>query len=218
MKYFLLEYNAKPVGESGESCRTVYNLEDACKNCGTGAKTVRNLVTKGLTKVDKDFFQTLDWDFIISEALYKFMLSRSLQIRLDRVLDIKKNELQFYHLYTEANFPKSLPSSEGLITERQCTVCRRNGYFVDAKIGDITKGIPTVITPLRLKYKGLDYEFLKSSELFNTWEHFGVSNISAEGTNVIRYARPWLIVSERMKKYFEEFGVENAVFEEVIIN
>lgn len=219
MKYYVIEYHAKPKGESGESCKSIYNLEDACKNCGTGAKLVGNLISKGLAKIHTDFFQTLDWDFLISEQLYKFLLSQGVQIaNLRKVLDSKKNELSFYHLYTELDFPESLPSSEGLVTERQCPICKKNGYFCDAKIGDATKGIPTIITPLRLKYEGISKEFLASSELFNTWEHLGLSNLKAEGTKVIRYARPMLIVSERVKKAFEEYGVKNAVFEEVIIN
>ena len=219
MKYYVIEYHAKPKGESGESCKSIYNLEDACKNCGTGAKLLGNLTSKGLTKINTDFFQTLDWDFLISEQLYKFLRSKGVQItNLKKVLDSKKNELQFYHLYTEATFPRSLPSSEGLVTERQCPVCKSNGYFADAKIGDATKGISTVIAPLRLKYQGISKEFLASSELFNTWEHLGLSNIKAEGTKVIRYARPMLIVSESIKHAFEEYGVKNAVFEEVLIS
>ncbi len=219
MKYFGVKYYAKPRGESGESCKSTYNLEDACKNCGTGAKLVGSLNCKGLTKINIDFFQTLDWDFLISENLYKFLLSRNIKITgLKKVFDLRKNELPFYHLYTEITFPKSLPSSEGLVIEDQCQVCKKNGYYCDAKIGDATKGIPTVITPLKLKYQGISKEFLASSELFNTWEHLGVSNLKAGPMKVIRYARPMLIVSERVKKAFEEYGVKHAVFEEVEIN
>lgn len=142
MKYFIVKYYARPRGESGESCKSNYNLEDACKNCGTGAKLVGNLNCKGLTKVSIDFFQTLDWDFLISDNLYKFLLSKGVQIsNLKKVFDSKRNELPFYHLYTELNFPKSLPMSEGLVTEDQCPVCKRNGYFCDAKIGNAAMGI-----------------------------------------------------------------------------
>jgi hypothetical protein len=219
MEYYVIEYHAKPKGESGESCKSTYNLESACKNCGTGARLVGSLITKGLTKVTTDFFQTLDWDFLISEDLYKFLLSKGVQVgNLKKIVDSGKNILPFYHLYTELSFPKSLPSSEGLVTERQCPVCKSNGYFADAKIGDAAKGIPTVITPLRLKYEGITREFLVSSELFNTWEHLGLSNLKAEGTKVTRYARPMLIVNEKIKLAFEEYGVKKAVFEEVSID
>jgi len=219
MKYYVIEYHAKPKGYSGERCNSTYDLTQACKNCGTGAKLVSNLITKGITEVKTSFFATLSGDFLISEQLYNYLLSKGVQLTiLKRVVDSKKNELSFYHLYTEVDFPKSLPSSEGLVTERQCPVCRKNGYYCDAKIGDAAKGIPTVITPLRLKYEGISREFLASSDLFNTWEHLAVSNLKAEGMNVIRYARPMLIVSECLMRAFEEFRVKDAAFEEISIN
>jgi hypothetical protein len=219
MKFYLIDYIEKPKGYSGERCNSTYDLSEACRNCGTGAKLIGNLITKGITAVKLHFFATISDDFLISEELYKFLLSNDIEIsNLKKVLDSRKNELPFYFFYAETNFPRFLPSSEGLIIERQCPACKRNGYFSDAKIGDVKKGIPTVITPLRLKYQGISKEFLASSELFNTWEHLGLSNLKAEGTKVIRYARPMLIVSERIKKTFEEYGVKNAVFEEVLIS
>ncbi len=219
MKFYILDFHGGPKGESGEICKSTYDLNEACKNCGTGAKLVGSLIVKGLTKVHSPFFATLDDDFLISKEFNKFLLSKGVQIaNFRKVVDSRKNELPFYHLYTDLSFPKFLPSSEGLVTERQCPVCQRNGFYSDAKIGNYKKGIPTVITPLKLMYKGISQDFLASSDLFNTWEHLGVSNLKAEGIKVIRYARPMLIVSERTKAAFEEFGVKNAQFEEVIIN
>lgn len=219
MKYYVIEYHAKPKGYSGERCNSIYDLTEVCKNCGTGAKLVSSLITKGITEIKTSFFATLSGDFLISEELYNFLLSLGVQVvNLKKVVDSKKNELSFYHFSAEVTFPKSLPSSEGLVIERQCPVCKQNGYYCDAKIGDAAKGIPTVITPLRLKYKGISKDFLASSVLFNTWEHLAVSNLKADGMNVIRYARPMLIVNERIKKAFEEYGVKNAVYEEVIIS
>lgn len=206
------------MGYSGERCKSTYDLINACKNCGTGAKLIGNLITSGITEIKAHFFATVSDDLLISVNLFKFLLSKGVEIaNLKRVLDSKKNELPFFHLYTEMSFPKSLSSSEGLVTERQCQICKCNGYFSDAKIGDITKGIPTVITPLRLKYERIPREFLESSELFNTWEHMGLSNLKEEGVKVIRYARPMLIVSEHIKIGFEEYGVKNALFEKVMI-
>lgn len=219
MKFYIIDYINKPRGESGESCKSIYNLEDACKICGTEARLVGNLVSRGLAKINTNFFATLDGDFLISEHLYKYLLSKSIGItNLKKVFDSKKTELPFYHLYTEISFPRYLPASEGLVTERQCPVCKRNGYFCDAKIGDHKKGIPTIIKPLKLVYQDLSKAFLESSELFNTWEHLGISNLKAEGMKVVRYARPMLIVNEKIKIAFDEYGVKDTKFEEVKIN
>lgn len=219
MKYYVLEYHGEPKGYSGERCKSTYDLSEACKNCGTGARLVNSLITKGISAIKKPFFMTLSGDFLVSEELYKFLLSKDIRInKLQKVTDSKKNKLPFYHLYTEIDFPKSLPTSKGLITERQCSVCKKNGYYCDAIIGDPLNGIPTILAHLRLIYRGLNKEFLASSELFNSWEHLGVSNLKDEGANIVRYARSMLIVSERIKWNFEGFGVGNAGFEEIIIN
>jgi len=218
MKYFVIIYTAKPKGESGETCISTYNLDNACKRCGTGARLIDNLISKGLSSIKTHFFATLSGDFLISNELYKFLIDKGIKLKsLKKVVDSKRKETTFYHLYTEISFPKSLPSSEGLVTERQCQVCKRNGYFNDVKIGDYKKGIPTVIVPLKLIYQGINKDFLESSERFNTWEHFGLSNLKAEGMKVVRYARPMLIVSERIKLAFEEYKVKDAKFAEIIL-
>jgi hypothetical protein len=219
MKFYVIDYIAKSKGESGESCKSTYDLNGTCEHCGTPLKLIAPLITKGLSKINCDFFATLDGDFLISEELYRFLSGKGVRVHeLRKVVDSRKREIPYYHLYTELNFPKSLPTSEGLVTERQCPVCKRNGYFCDAKIGNAAMGIPTIITPLKLKYKGISQNFLASSDLFHTWEHLGISNLKAEGIKVIRYARPMLIVSEKIKTAFEEYGVKDAKFEEVIIN
>lgn len=219
MKFYVIDYVAKSKGESGESCKSTYDLNGSCEHCGTPLKLIAPLITKGLSKINCDFFATLDGDFLISEVLYRLLSDKGVRVQgLRKVVDSRKREIPYYHLYAKLNFPKSLLTSEGLVTERQCPVCKRNGYFCDAKIGDHKKGIPTVITPLKLMYKGINQDFLGSSDLFHTWEHLGISNLKAEGIKVIRYARPMLIVSERIKIAFEEYGVKDAKFEEVIIN
>lgn len=216
MKYFIIKYRAAPKGESGELCGSKYDLSDACKNCGTGAKLVGNLICRGLSQVKNDFFQTVDRDFLISERLYEFLLSKGIKLgNLKKVLDTKRRELPFYHLYTELIFPRFLPESEGVKVDkkRQCSVCKRDGHFSDV----IVKPGETILIPYKLKYKGISKDFLESSDIFFTWECFGLSNLKPSEMRDIRYARPMLIVSERIKEAFEEFKVKKACFEDVII-
>lgn len=218
MKYYILDYVSTSKGESGESCKSLYNLDDACDNCGTGSKLIGNLITKRTPKFNCDFFATLDCDFLVSTDLFNFLIDKEIKIKtLKKAYDTKKKETIFYHLYTEKSFPKSLPTSKGLIIERQCPICKRNGYFSDVKIGDNRKGISTIITPVKLIYENIEKDFLESSDLFITWEHLGLSNIKAEAMKVIRYARPMLIISEKVKIAFEEYKVKDAKFEEIIM-
>jgi len=217
MEYFLLSYTKATTSESGESCKSNYNLEDSCDVCGTGAKLVGKLRTKGLTKIKKDFFTTLDDDFIISENLYEDLIKIRLKLgNLKRIVDYKNNELPFYHLNTVLYFPPAI-KKDGLIIEDQCQVCKRNGFFNKAIIGDIKMNIPTQVFPVNLHYSMIDNKFLNQSDFFFTWECMGLSNLVAKGNNVVRYARPLLIVSQSFKSILEQNKIKGLEFEQIII-
>lgn len=219
MKYYILSSSSRPKGQSGESAGSKYSLDNACKNCGTGAQLIDSLHAKGLKNVKEDFFFTLDGDALITEKLYNLLKSEGLKLKdVSNVVDRKGASLPFYHLNPKPSFPKSLPESEGLKIENQCPVCKQNGYFNDAIIGDLNKEISTYVAPLNLHYKDVEKSFLQQSDIFHSWEHMGLSNLKAEGNKVIRYARPLLIVSEKVKKTFEEFKIKKLTFDEVIIS
>ena len=217
MEYFILSYTKGATSESGESCKSSYNLEDSCDVCGTGAKLVGNLRTKGITKIKKDFFTTLDDDFIISKSLYEDLIKMKLRLGdLKRIVDYKNNELPFYHLNTVLYFPPAI-KKDGLIIEDQCQVCKRNGFFNKAIIGDIKMNIPTHVFPVSLHYSMIDNKFLSLSDFFFTWECMGLSNLVAKVNNVVRYARPLLIVSKSFKSILEQNKIKGLEFEQIII-
>ena len=70
MKFFVITYSGGTPGESGEPCGTEYTFENACEVCGTGAELLNSLKVKGILKTKKEFFSTLDGDYIISKTLY----------------------------------------------------------------------------------------------------------------------------------------------------
>lgn len=217
MKYYIIGYKKAPIGESGESCNSKYDFQNACPVCGTGAELVGKLKTKGLTKVKNDFFLTLDTDYIISENLYNKLVEKKIKLGLlQNVLDYRNNDLPFYHLYTNIYFPMS-NKKNGLIIENQCRICKRNGHFNKVIIGDTEIKIPTEVIPIDLQYSISDLSFLNHSDIFYTWECMGLSNKEVLGNKVERYARPLLIVSERIKNAFEEFKLKNVVFEPILI-
>ena len=114
-------------------------------------------------------------------------------------------------------FMKYLNSTEikGLKIEDQCDVCKHNGYFNEAIIGNIKLGIPTVVKPVELFYNNVDAGFLKQSEVFLSWEHMGKSNLVAHDKYVVRYARPLLIVSELFYNFLTSKGVKNFEVEKI---
>ncbi len=214
----MVTYLDKPMGLSGENCGTRYALDDACDVCGTGARLVGHLKCKGLKNIKRDVFETLSGDWLISEKLYNQFLKENLdKINLKNVFDYKTNEpLPFFNLHTELFLPKAT-SAGGLVIEGQCMHCKRNGYFTKAIIGDLARGIPTKIIPTSLVYKGLDSSKFKGVHILNSWEHMGLSNRVAKGINVIRYARPLLVVSGGIKLFLEKQGNGKLGFEPLTI-
>ena len=212
MKYFILSYIKSPIGDS-EDYKNIYNFTFACKVCGTGARLVGKLKTKGLAKNKKDFFETLIGDYIISESLYKELVLENIKLgNLMNVVDSRNKDLPFYHLYTDLYFPKST-KNEGLVIEGQCDECKRNGFF--GKLDSTEQGMK--IVPIKLYYSLNDNSFLNKSDFFFSWECLGLSNLVEKDNNVIGYARPLLIVSNHLKTALIKFKVPGLNFEQIEI-
>jgi hypothetical protein len=217
MKSFLFTYTGKPIGNSGESSGTEYNLNQSCVFCGSGSSTKKNLTVQGLNKQLQDLLQTIDGDYIISENLYNQMILDDIRINfLSKVVDKTGNFLPFYHLYAKNTLPKATKIT-GLIKESSCEQCKRSGYFNDIKLGDLEKGIPTKVFPVELTYEKNVSQLFNHNDIFNSWEEMGVSNNTKKENMVIRYSRPLLIVSEKFKKFMENHKINNLKFEEIKI-
>jgi len=216
MKYYIVTYNKAPTGESGECCKSKYDFEKACDYCGTGAELCDNLKVKGFSKVNKDFFMTLDGDFIISKRFYEIIKLEIPNFSLKPVVDLKNNILDFYHLYSTCILPKFEKESIGYSIEGQCKYCTRNGYFNHAIIGNLKENTPTIILPLKFVYKKKTFESYKEESILKTWECIGYSNKVAYGNNVVGYARPWILIHEDIKFQFDKERIKGVEFEEII--
>ncbi|HEY9047590.1 MAG TPA: hypothetical protein VIN08_16905 [Ohtaekwangia sp.] len=218
MKYYILSHRSVHKGQSGEGMGSTYDLSNACKSCGTGAVLIGKLYTKGLKNATNDCLYTLDGDNIISKKLYETIIKNGAIVNdVSLVSDGKGQELPLFCVNPKLSFPRMQPFSQGLTIEGQCPVCKQNDFFNDVIIGNLEKGIQTYIVPLKFHYNGVDSNFLNQSDIFHTWECMGLSNIKAEGNRVIRYARPLLIVSERIKEVFENFKIKKVLFDEITI-
>jgi hypothetical protein len=217
MNYFVFTYTGKPIGESGESCGTTYKLDTGCNLCGTGVLLAGNLKTTKISSTGHDIFQTIDGDYIISEKLHNEILNENIDIgNLKNIVGLKGSKLPFYHLVSELSLPK-VSKANGLIIEGQCMNCRRNGYFNDLIMGNLEKKIPTRIVPLELVYDKMDAPLFNQRDIISSWEHIGLSSREAKGNRVIRYARPLLIVSDRLKNFLEKRKLRNLKFEPIKI-
>jgi len=219
MNFYVLTTETVEQGESGEQCGSKYELEAACKVCGTGAKLIGKLFTKGLTKAKEDIFCTTNGDLIISSDLFVSLERNRIVLKdVAEVFDHRGERLPLYHLNPQYSFPKMLPESEGLIMDSQCQACRQNGYFNDVIIGNLEKNIRTYVKPFAFHYPRIEGTILSGSDIFHTWEHMGYSSLKAEGNGVVRYARPLLIVSEKLKDLFERLEIRKLMFSLVLFH
>ena len=205
---YFMQYDLTGKGFSGESCGSDYDLSEACPVCGTRAKLIDNLRSKGINKVNKEIFATMDGDDIISQKLYEILKEKGIKVgNLIQVTNTKNELLPFYHLKSNFYLPKMSSKTRGIIIdeEMQCKLCKQDSYFGTVKEN------PFVF------YKEFFYNYLKESSIFCTWEHFGLSNLKEEGMKVIRYARPHLIVTEKFKNSIEELGLKYVIFNPVIV-
>ncbi|MBN1185285.1 MAG: hypothetical protein JXB49_23575 [Bacteroidales bacterium] len=217
MKYYIITYFKRPIGESGESCNSLYDLRNACESCGTGAELIGNLRVKGFSNIKKDFFQTLDGDFIISKGILGLIKQIKPDLKLHPVIDSKNHILNFYHLNSSKVLPRFSVNSTGYETENQCVNCKRNGYFNSAIIGDLEKNVPTIVSPLCLIYKKNDFNLFSNNLILKTWECAGLSNKVAINNKVVRYARPWIIVNQTFKDILVNAKIEGINYEKIEI-
>lgn len=217
MDYFILTYCRAPIGSSNDA-KLYYNFTNSCNKCGTGAKLAGNLQVTGINNVKKEFFETLNRDYIISEKLYISLRNEGLQLgNLKNIVDYKYNTLPYFHLYTDIILPESYKKT-GIEIENQCPVCKRNGFFNKTVIGCIEKNIPTYVYPVDLHYSSSELKKTDKSDFYFTWECFGYSNLVAHGNNVVGLARPLLVVNQKFKDILEKLKVKGLEFELIAID
>lgn len=209
MKYYILKICRAPIGESGDSCKSTYHFDHACKACGTGAVLVGKLRTKGLSRAKADIFETLDDDCILSERLFNELKNGGVNLNhSNSVVDYRNNELPFYYLNTNIILPEA--KMRHFSVNGQCPVCKRNGFWTKVRISD-----PKDYFPYDLHYSKEVLDCLEGEDFTYTWECMGMSNLVEHDIYVIRYARPLLIISEKFKTVLEKNKIRHLEFEEI---
>lgn len=202
-KLYLLCFNRNPVGFSGESVGSEYNL--GCENCGAPIDLKASLFVKG--KFTRPFYETLDGDYLISDELYKHLRHKQLKFteELKEVSSRNGNPLPYFHLWSSVTLPRlRYEVNPNLSVEPKlvCPICNRSGYF-------------NTLHQEGFVYDDLPKDVLAKSDIFLTWEYFGLYNRVPTSLRKIKYARPQIVVSERFKDVVEDFSVKEICFENV---
>lgn len=193
MRLNVVVFRVAERGDAGPETGTDYDLSQACAKCGTGAVQQSPLrLRRADLSINRPIAQTYSHDLLINQELAEAIVSSvGGGVQLLPVCERKTGErLAWYQLMASATLPKMAEESRGIVTEGQCTVCKRDGHFVDPEY------------PIyELVYRLTADQIASLPPISATWECFGNSNRVSDppGTiprRVVHYARPLLIVND----------------------
>lgn len=184
---------------------TKYDLSTACPRCGSGATQVGPLLV-GTTKFPKnEIFMTLDREILVVGALASSLADAGFARLLGEVVFAKSGErLPVLQLIPEDVLPRFSPMSSGIVRERPCPACDRDGYF----------GVPH--QPTLLRYEGVKPSLLER-DLVATYERFGNSRLR-EPFHESVFAAPLYVASDRFTRVLEAERVKGVELEPVMGN
>jgi hypothetical protein len=190
-------------GYGGPRYGTRFELDDACPQCGTGARPVGDVFLKASDIPKKaDVFQTLDREYIVSDRVREELTKAGISgAELRGVRAARKEErLPSSQLVAPFELPPFDPETTGgVVREDPCPQCERDGYFGTAK------------SPLELRYTfGADY-LEEVPDLASTWEHFGRSKL-AEPFEESVFAQPLLLVKPHVVELLQKLKVRQLEF------
>jgi hypothetical protein len=184
-------------GHGGPRYGTEFDLSGACARCGTGAVQRGPLVVKP-SELAKggDVALTYDHEVLLSPRLADALRSRGLPADALRPVRGRKGEaVEWVQLLPIFELPPVAPETRGLVRERPCPVCRRDGFYVDAQ------------APLELVYPRAAVDPASFPGAALTWERFGTSRIDgpADGRG---FASPLVVMTSSLADAFPELGVK----------
>jgi hypothetical protein len=170
----------------GPAQGTEYSMENACQTCGTGAEQIGPLRLAPFRLPKAQIFKTLDDEMLVQKDLADALRTSGVAC-LGEVVDARSNKpMNLFQLEPEATLPPFRPDTGGVVRERPCTACMRDGYY----------GVPRV--PYTFCYSDLDAE-LASKDVLATYERFGTSKLREPFTDSV-FAAAILVVGARVAK------------------
>jgi hypothetical protein len=195
-------------GYGGPRYGTRFDLDDACPECGTGARPIGDVFLKASDVPKKaDVFQTLDHEYFVSDRVRDELEKSGVTGgEFHRVRAARKEEpLPWSRLVAPFELsPFDRETSGGVVREDPCPQCERDGYFGTAK------------SPLELRYTFGPDDLEKVPDLASTWEHFGRSKL-AEPFEESVFAQPLLLVKPRVVELLQKLKVRQVEFVPVAI-
>lgn len=186
---------------------TEYDLSAACPLCGTGAiQTSPLLLNPSEIPKKGDIFQIMDHEKLVSLELARALSEAGisgLELRVAQAYKAKV-DLPWVQLLAHEQLPPMAPSSKGILREKSCHLCRRDGYFNDA------------YEPTEIHYKTSELDINKIPDAVYTYEYFDRSRLREPLTDSY-FAQPLLLVKPKIFKVLQQQKVRGLVFQPVKI-
>lgn len=177
-----LRSHRRPLGSvPSELCESIYDYSTGCDRCGTGSKQVHDLTLAEFSpRRTERITETMDGHWILHATVRDKVKAKVPNASFRPVHGLKKAIKDWFQLVHDVELSQLDPKTEGLTTEDQCPVCRRDGFFGLVE-RDFT---PHLHLPLPVRWN-----------VAASWECFGNSRRRNEGRYTQGLAQPKLCVN-----------------------
>jgi hypothetical protein len=190
------------MGLGGPSYGTRFDLSVACRVCGTGAvQTSPLIVAASEIAQTGDIAQTLDGEILVSLSLADALGRERLSgIELRPVVAHRTGrEVPWRQLVAKATMPPLAAETVGVVRERPCPTCGRDGFF------------GTVTRPEELVYSLRDMAGTADLDVVATWERFG-NSVLRDPIESSHFASPLILAKPRVYDILAAAGTKGVGF------
>ncbi|MFO0586911.1 MAG: hypothetical protein U0441_05205 [Polyangiaceae bacterium] len=183
----------------GSRYGTTYDLTGACPACGTGARQTSAVFVRGEQldelegrKIGGTVQEHVFVDAEIAEELVRIgATGLSFRSVYARMPDGRQIKLRWQQLFAEKTLPRMSPRTTGIVRDRECKVCDRNGYAT------------TMSAPPRFVYRKADLQ--NAADVNHSWENCGSALLKPDLRESF-LSHPWLLVTPRVRRVIVQAG------------
>jgi hypothetical protein len=198
-RLLLMEPNGQCTFHGGIGCGTAYDRSEACRACGTPSRQTSPLLIDGDDVGELDGHRagsTMHGLPVVDDRLARELEnSGATGLDLRRVYTMKhdrQTKLPWKQLCAKRSLPRMSPLTTGLVRDRECKVCMRDGY-------DRTSDAPT-----RIVYRASDLEGMDDVNM--TWEHYNKAFMTPDRYEA-HLSYPFILVTPKVMRIIRAAGV-----------
>jgi hypothetical protein len=190
----------EPVDRGPLPDRAQFDFSSACQRCGTGTVQTSPLrIPKSRLPRQAKMCKTDGGQYLVSSMLANALREAAFTgIQLRQVEGDRKGEsLDWHEIIAAHELPAMAAETSGLLHERSCAECRRDGFFCKLE------------EPLEPVYSSTDVDVATLPDFAVTRERFGWSHIEPD-FGESWFAPPRLVVSSRVFTLLRQQGVRKV--------